>query len=278
MLSNLMYWLNFTWEILSKNSNWMAWNLFLALLPFALSVWLFGKPRLRSYWWIILALTATFLAKAPFIFQYVIRFLRDNRTNYLVWAIGLVLIVLDLWLLRSPKSRSFFWWVGFLVFIAFLPNAPYVLTDIIHLIEDIRQDYSPWVITLIFIPQYLLFILVGFEAYVLSLINFGQYLKKQGWGKFIIWVELFVHALSAIGIYLGRFLRFNSWDLITELDTVADSIVNDLTAKRPILVMVITFAIVTGLYWLMKQVSLGIMLKNSLKNDADRKSSQQEIA
>ena len=278
MTSNLIYRLTLTWQILLENSNWMGWNLFLALLPFALSIWLFGKPRLRSYWWMILALVATFLVKAPFIFQYVIRFLRDNRTNYFVWAIALVLIVLDLWLLRSPRSRSILWWLGFLAFIAFLPNAPYVLTDIIHLIEDIRQNYSTWEITLILIPQYVFFILVGFEAYVLSLINFGQYLKKQGWGKFIIWVELLIHALSAIGIYLGRFLRFNSWDLVTELDTVADSIVNDLIAKRPILVMVITFAIVTGLYWVMKQVSLGIMLKNNQKNKVDGESSHREMA
>ncbi|MBD2185484.1 DUF1361 domain-containing protein [Aerosakkonema funiforme] len=263
MLENLIYWLQMAGQLLLKNSGWMAWNLFLALLPFALSVWLFSRPRWRYYWWIGLLLLATFLPKAPFILEYAIRFMRDNRTNYLVWAITLILIALDIWLLRSSRSRSFKWWLGFLVFIAFLPNAPYVLTDIIHLIEDIRENYSVWMITLVLIPQYLLFILVGFEAYVLSLINLGNYLKQQGWGKFVLGVELLIHALSAIGIYLGRFLRFNSWDLVTELDNVAGSVVDDLTAKRPILLMTITFAIVTGLYWLMKQVSLGIMLRNS---------------
>ncbi|MCL1467994.1 DUF1361 domain-containing protein [Argonema galeatum] len=261
MLGNLMYWITLAWQLLLKNSNWMAWNLFLALLPFALSLWLFCRVRLRSYWWVGLLLLATFLPKAPFIFEYVIRFMRYNRTNYFVWGITLVLIALDIWLLRNPRSRSFFWWVGFLVFIAFLPNAPYVLTDIIHLIEDIRQGYSVWMITLVILPQYLLFILVGFEAYVLSLINLGNYLKEQGWGKFIVWVELAIHALSAIGIYLGRFLRFNSWDFVTEIDNVAGSVVDELTAKRPILVMIITFGVITGLYWLMKQVSLGMMLR-----------------
>ncbi|MFB2968888.1 DUF1361 domain-containing protein [Aerosakkonema sp. BLCC-F183] len=263
MLENLINWLLIAGQLLLKNSGWMAWNLFLALLPFALSVWLFTRPRSRYYWWIGLLLLATFLPKAPFILEYAIRFMRDNRTNYLVWAITLILIALDIWLLRSSRSRSFKWWFGFLVFIAFLPNAPYVLTDIIHLIEDIRENYSVWIITLVLIPQYLLFILVGFEAYVLSLINLGNYLKQQGWGQFVLGVELLIHALSAIGIYLGRFLRFNSWDLVTELDNVAGSVVDDLTAKRPILLMTITFAIVTGLYWLMKQVSLGIMLRNS---------------
>lgn len=266
MSSNQGNLISLVWEILLKNSGWMTWNLFLALLPFALSIWLFRKPRSRSYWWWIpLVLLATFLPKAPFIFQYVIRFIRDNRTNYVVWAITLVLILLDLWFLRSPKSRSFFWWLGFLVFIAFLPNAPYVLTDIIHLIRDIRAGYSVWIITLVLIPQYLLFLIVGFEAYVLSLINLGEYLKKQGWGRLIPWVELGIHALSAIGIYLGRFLRFNSWDLITELDNVAGSVVDDLTQKRPLMITVITFGVITSLYWLMKQVSLGMIIKSNQK-------------
>ncbi|HEY9852647.1 MAG TPA: DUF1361 domain-containing protein [Leptolyngbyaceae cyanobacterium] len=270
MISNQTNSISLVWELIVKNSGWMAWNSFLALLPFALSIWLFCKPRSRTYWWWIpLVLLATFLPKAPFIFQYVIRFIRDNITNYVVWAITLVLIVLDLWLLRTPKSRSFFWWLGFLVFIAFLPNAPYVLTDIIHLIEDIQAGYSVWIITLVLIPQYLLFIIVGFEAYVLSLINLGQYLQKQGWGKLIPAVELGIHALSAIGIYLGRFLRFNSWDLVTELDNVAGSIVDDLTEKRPFIITLITFVVITGLYWLMKQVSLGIMLKSNLKTSID---------
>jgi len=78
------------------------------------------------------------------------------------------------------RRRSSLWWFGFLVFFAFLPNAPYVLTDVIHLIEDIREINSVWMITLVVIPLYLLFILAGFEAYVVSLINFGYYLSWIG--------------------------------------------------------------------------------------------------
>ena len=267
MSSNLLIWLASAWELLLKNGDWMAWNLFLALLPFALSVWLFRPHRSRSYlWWIGLLLLGTFLPKAPFIASYMLRFIRDNRTNYFVWAITLVLIILDMWLLRRSRSRSFSWWVCFLIFIAFLPNAPYVLTDIIHLITDIRETNSVWLITLVLIPQYLLFILIGLEAYVLSLIYMGEYLKQNSWGKFVTWVELLIHALSAVGIYLGRFLRFNSWDLVTDIDNVANTVIDDLTAKRPLIVIIVTFVIITVLYWLMKQVSLGIMLKNTQRN------------
>jgi uncharacterized membrane protein len=189
---------------LKHHSGWIVWNLFLAFIPLALSVWLFR---------------------------------------------------------RQSSSRSVLWWVAFLVFIAFLPNAPYLLTDIIHLIDAIRADYSAWVITLVVLPPHLLAIVAGFEAYVLSLINLGYYLHRQGLSRFILPVELITHALCAVGVYLGRFPRLNSWDFITQPDAVAKLTLDNLTSKRPVLVMAITFAILAVLYWVMKQVTLGLLLR-----------------
>lgn len=191
------------WHVLRSNIRWMSWNLFLAFVPLALSIWLF----------------------------------------------------------RSKRRRSVLWWLVFLVFFAFLPNAPYVLTDVIHLIESIRTTNSVWTITLVVIPMYIIFILAGFEAYVLSLINLGYYLNQLGWGKWILGAELLTHALNAIGIYLGRFQRFNSWDFITQPDALATSIVEDLMGKLPFVIIAITFVVVAALYWIFKQVSLGIILQ-----------------
>ncbi|MEQ9670154.1 DUF1361 domain-containing protein [Coleofasciculus sp. G2-EDA-02] len=196
--------LNDAWKAWHRHSGWMAWNLFLAFIPLALSVWLFR---------------------------------------------------------RSSGNRNLLWWAGLIVFIAFLPNAPYLLTDIIHLIDAVRRNYSVWVITLVLIPQHLSVILLGFEAYVISLINLGYYLQKQGMGKFTLPAELIIHALSAVGIYLGRFKRFNSWDLVTQPDDLVQTVVDDLTAKRPLFVTFVTFIVLTVLYWVMKQVTLGLILK-----------------
>jgi len=187
--------------VLQINMRWMTWNLFLAFIPLALSVWLF----------------------------------------------------------RSHRGRSWVWWLGFLVFYAFLPNAPYLLTDIIHLIHDIRTVQSVWMITLVLIPLYLLVILGGFEAYVISLINLGHYLHRIGKSQWIVGVELITHILSAVGIYLGRFLRFNSWDFITQPDVLLTSVVEDVLGKQPLVIIVITFAVLVGLYWLMKRVTLGFV-------------------
>lgn len=188
--------------------------------------------------------------------------LRQN-SRWMSWNLFLAFVplLLSFWLFRRQRSRSLVWWLGLLVFIAFLPNAPYVLTDVIHLVEDIRKGYSIWTITLIVIPLYSLFTLAGFEAYVLSLINFGYYLHRQGKRQWILATELSLHALSAIGIYLGRFKRFNSWDFITQLDNLTDTVLDDLAKKQPLFLIFVTFLIIAGLYWLMKQVTLGLVLR-----------------
>ncbi len=262
--------MNEVWRAILANSGWMAWNLFLALVPVAISFWLFHWPRSRWLRWsVLLLLGATFvLGVRRYNVGHAINLMRDVRgiylgmdTSYLVGAVVLTLVLmgLDIFWLRLRGTRSLLWWVGFLVFIGFLPNAPYVLTDIIHLYEDIRQNYSVWVLTLALIPQYLVFMVVGFQAYVLSLIYLGDYLKGQGLGKFILWVELIVHGLSAVGIYLGRFQRFNSWHIITQPDTLVMSVFNDLTGKRPALVMAVTFVVIAVLYWLMKQITFAVL-------------------
>lgn len=187
-----------------RHSWWIAWNLFLAFIPLALSVWLFRRPH---------------------------------------------------------RSRSWLWWLGFAIFVAFLPNAPYLLTDIIHLIEAIRAHYTIWTTTFVLIPLHSLAILAGFEAYVLALINLGSYIRHLGKGQSVMPVELTTHALCAAGIYLGRFKRFNSWDFVTQPDTLLTSTIDDFTSKRPLAIMAVTFVGLTALYWMAKQVTLGIWLR-----------------
>jgi uncharacterized membrane protein len=188
----------------------------------------------------------------------------NQHSGWIIWNLFLAFIPLALsfWLFyRYSKKRSLLWWIGLIVFIAFLPNAPYLLTDIIHLIDAIRAGYSIWVTTLIFIPLHLFAIGIGWEAYVISLLNQNYYLEKQGAKKAIPIAEILVHALCAIGIYLGRFLRFNSWDLVTQPNILLTSTINNLTETKPLLVIFITFMILTIFYWIMKQVTLGVLLR-----------------
>ncbi|MGL6139992.1 MAG: DUF1361 domain-containing protein, partial [Planktothrix sp.] len=65
----------------------------------------------------------------------------------------------------------------------------------------------------------------------------------------------------AIGVYLGRFRRFNSWDLVTQPDVVFLKTIDDLTNTKPLMVVIITFVVITISYTLMKQVTLGLILQ-----------------
>ena len=95
----------------------------------------------------------------------------------------------------------------------------------------------------------------------MSLLNLEFYLIKIGQEKFIFPVQILIHFLSAIGIYLGRFLRFNSWDFVTQPDELAETLAQDLSHKQPVLAIAITFIILLGLYWITKQINLGLVLR-----------------
>jgi uncharacterized membrane protein len=186
------------------------------------------------------------------------------HSEWILWNLVLAFIplVLAVWIFRKHSQwKRPLWWVFFLTYAAFLPNAPYLLTDIIHTIDVIRSDFSIWSIVLVFIPVHFVAIVSGFQAYVVCLILQSRYLALNGQKRWVNLSELLTHALSAVGIFLGRFIRLNSWDVVTSPRDVIKSVLNTLTAKQPLLVILVTFLIIAALYWIMKQITLGLVLR-----------------
>jgi uncharacterized membrane protein len=248
--------------VLRINSAWMTWNLFLAFIPLVLSMRLFRKGRDRSWIWGLgfLVVFAFFPINTNYIRSFFVAPLQQNfPLVQLLLVSAMVSVPLSIWLFRTQSGRSVAWWLGFIAFYAFLPNAPYLLTDVIHLIDDIRTIQSVWMITLVLIPLYLVVILGGFETYVISLMNLGSYLQRIGKNKWILPIEMITHALSAVGIYWGRFLRFNSWDFVTQPDAVLTKGVEEILGKQPLAIIVITFVVLVSLYWIMQRVTLGFL-------------------
>lgn len=191
-----------------------------------------------------------------------------NRSLYfMLWNTFLAVIpwVISLWIFsgrrgHSSGRRRIGWWLGFVIFIAFLPNAPYVLTDVIHPVRYIREGVAMPIVTFVLIPQFFLFIWAGCEAYTLALINFGHYLRRQGWEKWSSAMELSLHGLCAFGIYLGRFPRFNSWDLLTNPGSIVTFIVQEMWKLKPLITMGGFFCAIALVYWLLKHVTLALRL------------------
>ncbi|MEL6606057.1 MAG: DUF1361 domain-containing protein [Cyanobacteria bacterium J06614_10] len=258
-------------------SGWILWNLFLAFVPLFISFLLFrrealSKRRLWGAFSIIMAIGVIGIQpRIPRIMQAQMQLMNalangdDSAQLKVLWWIVLALISIGMSVFlfnRKKSARTVLWWLGLVCFIAFLPNAPYVLTDVIHLIRGTSNGgIRVWVVALIFIPLHAIAIIAGFEAYVLSILNQAYYLKKNGNGRFILPTELLIHALSAIGIYLGRFTRVNSWDLATDPTSILTLTLNTLTTKRPAAVVFVTFLILTVLYWIAKQITLGLKLR-----------------
>ncbi len=258
-------------------SGWILWNLFLAAVPLFLSYLLFKREVLSKtrLWLAFVVMTAVGVVglwpRLPRVMQAQMQLLgalsggdRTAQLKLLWWtALIIISLVMSVFLFKREKSRrTALWWLGLVAFIAFLPNAPYVLTDIVHLIRGTSSGViRVWVVALVFIPMHAIAIILSFEAYTLSIINLAAYLKKKGSQQFILPTELFIHALSAIGIYLGRFVRLNSWDVATDPTNVLITTLNALTTKRPAAVVFVTFIILTVLYWIMKQITLGIKLR-----------------
>ena len=251
-------------RVIAEDLGRIAWNSFLALVPLTLSFFLFDKPRSWVFCW-----TTYILLGMSFIvgikkynngnlleaLERIVMSLWGVRLFFIAFSIGLIIIlaIVDR-SLRQNRNRSIFWWMGLFLFLAILPNAPYILTDIIHFYEAVRTLNSVWAITLIIVPIYLLFIGGGWFSYVCSLANIERYLQKNYLGRYLIAIEFSLHMLCAIGIYIGRFLRFNSWSLVTQPKYFLSILPGELIGKFPVVVILLTFLIITILFAICKPI------------------------
>ncbi|MEL6929800.1 MAG: DUF1361 domain-containing protein [Cyanobacteria bacterium J06600_6] len=194
----------------------------------------------------------------------------NQSTARILWNLFLAFIplILSFYLFRPQIKRHLFWWILLLIFIAFLPNAPYILTDSIHIIELSQQDYPLWSLVLVLIPQYILFILLGFGAYAVSLIQLERYLASFLTPRYLTLVRAIAHTLSVVGIYIGRFERFNSWDFVTKPVLVILTTIKDLLEIDQFLSMAIAWLTIWLLSELVREVNKKFLAHN-LISDAE---------
>ncbi len=92
----------------------------------------------------------------------------------------------------------------------FFPNAPYICTDLVHLTSRFFTQF--WVDFTIILTCAFIGLVLGFVSlYLMHAVVVQRYGQIKGW-LFVIGAA----GLSSFGIYLGRFLRLNSWDVIAQ--------------------------------------------------------------
>ena len=127
----------------------------------------------------------------------------------------------------AAKGRAVLWVVVALaavVWLAFFPNAPYILTDFLHL--GSMGDVVPgWY-------DVLMLYWFAWTGLILGIVSLYlmQEIVARGLGTAAGWVFVVVVAgLGSLGIYLGRFLRWNSWDLVRRPGPLADELLGRVT-------------------------------------------------
>ncbi len=166
------------------------------------------KDHLFNRFHINLAIvTITSLSLVLLLFR--IKLTQSYFSLFLVWNLFLAalpfLITSGLTGKSSLNKYALMFW--FALWLLFLPNAPYIITDLIHLGHLKAHIALDAVIISACALSGLLFYFISVrDMETLLRIHFSE--KRT---SYIIWVVPF---LVGFGIYLGRFLRWNSWDLV----------------------------------------------------------------
>ncbi len=164
---------------------------------------------------------------------------------WMSWNLVLALVP---WLLavalfdRAVRPRRL-WWVGATVCVLLLPNAAYVLTDVVHLPAAVRGESSDAVVLLAVLPMFATLFTIGFLAYVDAVRRLVSWSVASGWVRREWPLALAVHAGCAVGIYAGRIHRLNSWDLVLHPNEVARATLTGFGRPLAMTGMLVTFCV-----------------------------------
>lgn len=133
---------------------------------------------------------------------------------FLLWNLLLAWIPfgLSLWIRVLLRKKHWFDWLPLavtIVWLGFLPNTFYMLTDYIHLNAEGRANmvYDVAMFTVLIFTG----VGLGFASLAIMHLELRKRLSEvQAWR-----VVLSILLVSSFAIYIGRYLRWNTWDIIT---------------------------------------------------------------
>ncbi len=136
---------------------------------------------------------------------------------FLVWNLFLAyipyLITECLAVLPKWVNNKFRFFSLFAVWLFCIPNSFYIITDLFHLGDYYNDFRAPQWFDLAMI---LSFVWNGLLLGVLSVRQMEKFMSRYLSGKHELFFLYPIMWLNAFGVYIGRYLRFNSWDLITD--------------------------------------------------------------
>jgi uncharacterized membrane protein len=158
-----------------------------------------------------------------------LRYLYTDDKEYFFYPWNLFLATMPLFFSRQLKRiRKFNLRASLLLFcwLLFLPNAPYIITDIFHLEERPLIPY--WFDLLIVISG----AWNGIALCVTSLMQVERFLAKHIKQKWRLPSTLLLITLCSYGIFLGRYKRYNSWNIITNPQDIIHTFISHIAEPR----------------------------------------------
>jgi uncharacterized membrane protein len=177
-------------------------------------------------------------------YQRLLSYFSHNKYRLMMFILlaGATILCVAIWTFRSDYSGTFrygflIWnlflaWIPFLIsyftytltlkrgwlyifiplaaflWLIFFPNAPYILTDFQHLAK-FTGELPVWYDVMMLIWFAFTGLLLGMVSLFLM-----QEIVRREFGRWLGWgFVALVTALSSTGVYVGRFLRWNSWDI-----------------------------------------------------------------
>ena len=168
----------------------------------------------------------------------------------LIWNMILALIAYDAAVLTTiSKKQKWLYPLLLVVWLAFYPNTFYMLTDLVHMtwVGDTLWNPVSMRLFMAFVPSILFGVYCGIESW-----NILRERWKLNW-----WLDMLAVAalsyLSSLAIYIGRYDRLNSWDLVTRPQLVVQKLLETFQKERLVFILGFTFIQVMTLLFLSRE-------------------------
>lgn len=178
--------------------------------------------------------------------------------SYLIWNLFLAWLplVFGVWLERTLKHKVWSSWEALLatvLWLAFLPNSFYMISDFIHIQEVQRVDL------LYDVVMFSAFILNGAMLGFLSLYSVHKLLLQRLHWRVSAIITASIILVCSFAIYLGRDLRWNSWDILVNpggiLFDVSDRLLHPTAYPQAFSTTLSFFALLGSLYVVAWQIA-----------------------
>ncbi|MGT2845659.1 DUF1361 domain-containing protein [Streptococcus massiliensis] len=156
----------------------------------------------------------------------------------LVWNMVLALVAYDAAVIANYVKNKWLVWPVLLIWLVFYPNTFYMITDLVHMdwVGQTLWNRASLKLFMAFVPSILFGVMCGIASWNMIV----ERLRLNWLVRHISIVVL--SFISSMAIYIGRYDRLNSWDLVSNPSEVYHRLIGALQPER--LLFILGFALI----------------------------------